>query len=130
VSFIAAAVDSTTRGVPVRVRAPGTSRPLRIGETVFAQIVVGAHPKALGVPLEALVPEGDGFKVFVVDSANVAHAQVVTVGARSDSTAEILEGLKAGERVVTHGAYGVDDSVKVSTTPARARARADTAAKP
>ncbi|HUQ79887.1 MAG TPA: efflux RND transporter periplasmic adaptor subunit [Gemmatimonadaceae bacterium] len=130
VSFIAAAVDSATRGVPVRVRAPGAKRALRIGETVFAQIVVGTHPKALAVPLEALVPEGDGFKVFLVDSANIAHAQVVSVGARSDSTAEILEGLKAGERVVTYGAYGVDDSVKVTTTAAPARAKADTAAKP
>ena len=69
-----------------------------------------------------LGPEGEGFKVFVVDSANVAHAHEVKVGARSDSTAEILEGLEGGERVVTYGAYGVDDSVKVSVAPA-ARAK-------
>jgi RND family efflux transporter MFP subunit len=130
VSFIAASIDSVTRGVPVRVRAPHTSRPLRIGETVFAQIVVGTHPKALAVPLEALVPDGEGFKVFVVDSASIAHAAQVKVGARSDSTAEILEGLAAGQRVVTYGAYGVDDSVKVTTSAAPARAANDSAAKP
>jgi hypothetical protein len=37
----------------------------------------------------------------------------VKVGARTSTTAEIVEGLKAGERVVTSGAYGVEDSTKV-----------------
>jgi len=130
VTLVSAAVDSVTRGVPVRVRAPGVNRPLRIGETLFGQIVVGTRAKALAVPLEALVPEGEGFKVFVVDSANVAHATAVTVGARSDSTVEVLTGLTAGARVVTYGAYGVDDSVKVTTSRAPERSASDTAAKP
>jgi membrane fusion protein, heavy metal efflux system len=131
VIHIAAAVDSATRGVPVRARAPGARRPLRIGETVFGQIVIGVHPKAIAVPLEALVPEGEGFKVFVVDSANIAHEQPVTVGARSDSTAEITEGLKGGERIVTYGAYGMEDSVKVTAAPPpKAKPSGDTAVRP
>ena len=128
IAHVAAAVDSVTRGVPVRARAPGSKRPLRIGETVFGQIVVGTRPKAIAVPLEALVPEGEGFKVFVVDSASIAHEQEVKVGARTDSTAEVLEGLKAGDRVVTYGAYGVEDSVKVTTASAgKAAPKGDTA---
>ena len=130
VSQVAAAVDSATRGVSIRVRAPSTRRPLRIGETVFGQIVVATHPNAIAVPLAALVPDGEGFKVFVVDSQSIAHEQTVTVGARSDSTAEITEGLKGGERVVTYGAYGVEDSVKVTTAPATKKAPAETAARP
>jgi len=127
---VAAAVDSATRGVSVRARAPGSRRPLRIGETVFGQIVVATHPTAIAVPIAALVPDGEGFKVFVVDSQSIAHEQAVTVGARSDSTAEITEGLKGGERVVTYGAYGVEDSVKVTTAPATKKAQAETAARP
>jgi RND family efflux transporter MFP subunit len=113
VEDVAGTVDSTTRSVAVRIRAP-TRRPLRIGETVFGQITVGTRARALTVPLEALVPEGEGFKVFVVDSASVAHAREVHVGARSDSTAEITAGLEAGERIVTYGAYGVADGAKVA----------------
>jgi len=130
VAQIAAEVDSVTRGVPVRVRAPSSRRPLRIGETVFGQIVVGTNPRAIAVPAEALVPDGEGFKVFVVDSANVAHEQAVTIGARTDSTVEITEGLKGGERVVTYGAYGVEDSVKVTTAPAAKPRAGDTATRP
>jgi RND family efflux transporter MFP subunit len=128
VVHVAAAVDSATRGVPVRARAPGSKRPLRIGETVFGQIVVGTRARSIAVPLEALVPEGEGFKVFVVDSASIAHEQEVKVGARTDSTAEVLEGLKAGDRVVTYGAYGVEDSVKVTTaSAAKSAPKGDTA---
>ena len=59
------------------------------------------------------MPEGEGFRVFVVDSGGTAHARPVVVGARSETRAEILQGLGAGERVVTTGAYGVTDSAKI-----------------
>jgi membrane fusion protein (multidrug efflux system) len=110
---VGSAVDSATRTVPVRAQATKPSRTLRIGETVRAQITVGVHPNALTVPIQALVPEGDGFKVFVVDSNGVAHSRSVVVVARSDSLAEIGRGVTAGERVVTAGAYGVEDSTKI-----------------
>jgi RND family efflux transporter MFP subunit len=128
VSDIGATIDTTTRGVQVRVQAPTTRRPLRIGETVFGQIAVATVPNAVVVPLEALVPEGETYKVFVVDATNVAHAREVKVGGRTDRVAEITEGLKAGERIVTYGAYGMSDSAKVE--PLKAAAPAAPAAAP
>ncbi len=111
---ISGTVDSASRSVAVRVQAPTTRRPLRIGETVFGAITVGVHPAAIVIPAEALVPEGDGFKVFVVDNDNVAHEREVKVGAKTSTTVEILEGLKAGEKIVTTGAYAMQDSAKVA----------------
>ncbi len=110
---VSGTVDSATRSVAVRVQAPTTRRPLRIGETVFGAITVASRPNAIVVPLDALVPEGDQFKVFVVDDSGMAHDRDVKIGARSATTAEILDGLHAGERIVTAGAYGVQDSAKV-----------------
>ena len=55
--------------------------------------------------------------MFVVDGAGIAHEREVKVGARAGAVAEITEGLAAGERVVTYGAYGVTDSARV--TPIR-----------
>jgi RND family efflux transporter MFP subunit len=112
---VAASVDTATRSVGVRVRATRPSRPLRIGETLFGEIIVATRPRAIVVPLEALVPEGEGFKVFVVDSAGVAHARPVTVGGRSATGAEITEGIAAGERVVTAGAFGVEDGARIES---------------
>ncbi|MBA3645195.1 MAG: efflux RND transporter periplasmic adaptor subunit [Gemmatimonadaceae bacterium] len=112
VASVSALVDSASRGVAIKVRAPSTLRPLRVGETFFGEIAVGTHA-AVTVPVEALVPEGDQFKVFVVDASGIAHARPVTVGARTGALAEIKSGLSAGEKVVTYGAYGVEDSAKV-----------------
>jgi membrane fusion protein (multidrug efflux system) len=106
-------VDSATRGVAVRAQTPTTRRPLRIGETVFGSIAIAVRPSAIVIPVEALVPEGDGFKVFVVDGAGMANERDVTIGGKTDKVAEIIEGLTPGERVATKGAYGLEDSVKV-----------------
>jgi RND family efflux transporter MFP subunit len=113
VTSVAAAVDSVSRAVAVRARPARPARTLRIGESVFGRIVTGVNPTAVTVPVEALVPEGDGFRVFVVDSAGVAHARAVTVGGRSETLAEILTGVAAGEAVITTGAYGVEDGVMI-----------------
>src|SRR5262249_985513 len=74
---ISGTVDSASRGVAVRVQAATTRRPLRIGETVFGAIQLGTRPSAIVIPTEALVPEGEDFKVFVVDASNVAHERDV-----------------------------------------------------
>jgi hypothetical protein len=112
VADVGAAVDSVSHGVPVRVRVTAPSR-LRIGETVTGHITAGERSDAVTVPVAALVPAGDDVTVFVVDSAGIAHARRVTVGGRSATAAEIRSGLAAGERVVTDGAYGVQDSARV-----------------
>ena len=113
VGEVVPAVDSVTRTVTVRVRVTRPTRPLRIGETRIGRIAVAAHTRAVTVPAEALVPDGESFKVFVVDSAGVAHARPVTVGIRTGALVEIVKGVAAGETVVTYGAYGVDDGDRV-----------------
>ncbi len=113
VRAVSAAVDSTSRSVTVRARIAHPVRALRIGETVFGSIVLATRPNAVTVPVEALVPDGEGMKVFVLDSAHIAHATPVSVGARTEKLAEITRGLSGGEMVVTYGAYGVTDSARV-----------------
>ena len=87
------------------------------GEAVGQGSVTAVHAGAVTVPVAALVPSGDGFQVFVVDSGGIAHVRAVTVGARSESLAEILTGLTAGETLVTTGAYGIEDGTKIVRTP-------------
>lgn len=113
VAGVAAALDSVSRAVQVRARLANPARALRIGETVVGLITTGVHERAVAIPAESVVPDGDGFKVFVVDQHGLARARAVTIGARADSLVEITSGLAAGETVVTYGAYGMEDSVKV-----------------
>jgi membrane fusion protein (multidrug efflux system) len=116
VATVGEAVDSLTRAITVRARLAHPARTLRIGETILGQIAVAMHPHAVLVPVQALVPEGDSTKVFVVVQG-VAHAQPVTVGGRTETVAEITDGVKPGDEVVTEGAYGVEDSAQIKTIP-------------
>ncbi len=114
---VGAAVDSSTRAVPIRVRVASTVRPLRMGETLTGRIAGSALQSAVSIPASALVPDSSGFRVYVVRNG-VAFATTVNVGARGDSLVQITKGLAAGETVVTLGAYGLEDSSKV-TVPKR-----------
>ena len=115
VTGVAAAVDSVTRTVAVRTRVRHAARALRLGESVLGGIVTAVVPRAVTVPVAALVPaaDGEGFQVFVVDSGQVAHVRPVTVGGRSETVAQIASGVRPGEVVVTNGAYGVTDGAKI-----------------
>lgn len=115
---VAAVVDSASGGVTLRVALTQTTRTLRISEVVMGRVAVARHAGALVVPEAALVPTGEGFQVFTVDSARVAHATPVTIGGRSNGLAWITEGLSGNEQVVTKGAFGIDDgSTVVSAKP-------------
>jgi RND family efflux transporter MFP subunit len=129
VADVSAAVDTSSRGVPARVEIESGAGALRIGETLFGRISIAEHDRAVVVPLEALVPTGEGFKVFVVDEKGIAESRPVKIGGRTDHTAWITDGLKAGESIVTQGAYGVDDSTKVETGPKTEDGRPKTAGK-
>jgi membrane fusion protein (multidrug efflux system) len=119
VASVGAAVDSGSRAVSVRVAVTTPRRALRLGESVFGEIAVETRPNAIVLPVEALVPDPEGYKVFVVDKSGTAIAREVKIGGRTESKVEILEGVKVGERVVTKGAFGMEDSATV-TKPAPA----------
>lgn len=113
VADVSVVVDSLTRGVPVRLALASSARVLRVGESVYASIIVKQHARAIVIADAALVPTGEGYQVFVVDSANIAHARAVTLGGRASHRLWITKGLQVGERVVTTGAYGIDDGAQV-----------------
>ncbi|MDB4885036.1 MAG: efflux transporter, family, subunit [Gemmatimonadetes bacterium] len=121
VASVGASLDTASRSVAIRVTTTSTRRPLRMGESVFGEIATQVIPNAVVVPVEALVPgdEVGTYRLFVVDRTGTAMGRDVKVGGRTETKAEIVEGLKAGEMVVTQGAFAVQDSAKVARpTPA------------
>lgn len=128
--------------VKVAILDPGTD--LRPGMTASADIVTEVRENALGVPIQSVAvrtpdqlgvkagtdgeaadgpsftPDKDGFvQVVFVVSDGVAHAKQVKTGIQSDTHIELLEGVGAGEQVVT-GSYraisrDLKDGAKVTT---------------
>lgn len=78
------------------------------GFRVFLRIVEWRGEDVLRLPISALFREGAGWAVFV-DRDGVAELTPVEIGHRSNSLAEVLTGLTAGDRVVVHPGDKVAD---------------------
>ena len=97
-------IDPNTRRVFVRSEIADPDYDLRAG--MFATFVITlAPPKmALAVPLDAVVREGDGsMTVWTTEDGHTFFQRVIKIGLSNDGCTEVVEGLKAGERVATGG---------------------------
>src|SRR5262249_19622588 len=97
----------------VLVRVPNADGSLHIGGGGSAVVRLTKPVPTTVVPDSALVQRGGGFVVFVVGADSVAHARVVVMGVRSAGRIALQSGVRAGERVVTTGAYGLEDGMHV-----------------
>ena len=99
-----------TNGRSVGIRGCIDNRQLRLRPGMFARVtaVFGERERALTVPEEAIVPQGQRVLVYkVVDGSTpdekVAQRVEVKLGIRRPGRVEVLEGLAEGDQVVTAG---------------------------
>jgi RND family efflux transporter MFP subunit len=106
VAYIDPRVDPATRTAKVRVEVPNTARALRLG--MFAQVMFETPDAKTGlvVPRQAVQSIGERNVVYVAtDDAGRFHERTVRLGRSSDDAVEVLDGLRAGEHVVTDGSF-------------------------
>lgn len=109
-------VDEAGRSVVVRARIANPDGALRPGLFARVAVTVELRESALLVPERAIVPFGeDSFVYRVVDGA-VAMTKV-RLGQRQDGEVEILEGVAAGDMVVTDGLLKIGDGMPVAVIP-------------
>lgn len=111
VSLIGKAIDPATNTVSVEAKASNDGS-LRDDTFVRGRLVLDRHPNALAVPTAAVVEKDGQSTVFTVGSDNIAHAVKVQVGFQQGGCTEV-SGVKPTDKVVTTGAYELDDGVKV-----------------
>jgi HlyD family secretion protein len=113
VTVVSPALDpnSTTVEVWVQAKNPGQLKP---GTSVQLSMVAQVVPDALVIPAVSLLTAQDGgTSVMLAGSDGKAHQQTVKVGIRQGDQVQILEGVKAGDKVVGAGAYGLPDNTKI-----------------
>ena len=109
---IGAQVDPVTRRVSVRATLANTDGKLKPQMFASFSIITSGDSQAPAVPEEAVVREGDQARVWVVAENNTLTLRSIHTGRSSDGMVEVLEGLKAGERVVTRGSLFIDRAAR------------------
>jgi membrane fusion protein (multidrug efflux system) len=100
-------LDANGRSLLVRAKLPAGTPELRSGLFARVRVLLSLHQKALLVPEESLVPQGG--KQYIIkliepgSGSPTAQRIEAKLGLRLPGKVEILEGLKAGDRVVTAG---------------------------
>ncbi|HZS10537.1 MAG TPA: efflux RND transporter periplasmic adaptor subunit [Blastocatellia bacterium] len=111
ISFISPTVDAATRTVRVRCVVPNKGGLLK--PEMFAKITIGAavRQSVPVIPSSALLSGNDSFAVFVEEAHGRFHRREVRPGRDLEGFTVIEEGLKPGERIVTHGALLLNGAV-------------------
>jgi len=119
VSFIYPYLVSKTRTVRVRLEFDNKDLVLKPG--MFANIVLETDTQldSIVIPSEAIVRSGSREQVFVVKGEGKFEPKEVTLGLSSAGFTQILEGLEAGEQVVTSALFLIDSESKLREATAK-----------
>jgi len=93
-------VDINTRTIAVRAIYPNTNDELKPGRFASVKARLSQIPNAVSIPTEALIPEMEGEKVFILSNGK-AHERKVTTGLRTESHIQIINGLNFGDTLLT-----------------------------
>ena len=110
---VAPGVDSLTNAGEVVIRVPNPNGRLLAGAGATARVLIGIEPQALVVPDSALVLAGDSNAVFVVGNDSIVHQRIVRAGVHQGGRVAVQGDLEPGEQVVTTGAFGLQDGMRV-----------------
>lgn len=111
-------IDPASRTVQVVFELDNPQGALRIGQYAVVWIATGEPVRALAIPESAIVEEGGKPVVYVQVEGESFERRPLTLGIRSAGWVGVLSGLKAGERVVTRGAYEIRLTSAAGSVPA------------
>jgi len=105
ITYIGDVLDPATRTMHLRVTVLNSD--LLLKPEMFATVLVyaAATPDALTVPIEAVQNGPTGKMVFVQRGTNDFEVRTVKVGSEQGEAVTVLEGVSAGEQVVTNGSF-------------------------
>jgi RND family efflux transporter MFP subunit len=114
VTVVSPALDPNSTTVEVWVQAKNPKQELRPGSSVKVSMIAQTVPDALVIPAASLLTAPDGTTtVMQIGDDGRAHQKTVHTGIRQGGKIQIVDGLQAGNRIVTAGAYGLPDNSKV-----------------
>ena len=108
VVYVAPTIDPNTHRLTVRAVIDNADGALKPGMFASFVILTSASEQSPGVPEGAVVYEGESAHVWVLRPDGALVIRPVRVGRSNDGFVEVLDGVKAGERVITKGSLFID----------------------
>lgn len=111
IDFIYPALSTETRTARVRIAMPNPDLLLRAG--MYAQVEIAARlppvaGKSAAIPVSALIDNGTDQFVLIERGQGRFQPRKVRIGASGDGYVQVLDGVDAGERVVTGANFLID----------------------
>src|SRR5262249_21939765 len=105
ISYIAPALDPTTRTLQARIVADNPGKRLKKDMYVTAEVNAGSIPDAITVPNSAVLrdTENQPFVYVKTSDGNKFARRLVTLGESNNGRTQITSGLKDGEQVIGDG---------------------------
>lgn len=113
VSFIAAKADAALN-YPVEIEIANAGSQIKAGMYGTAIFDFPSRAPVVVVPRSAFVGSVNSNQVFVLDAGNVAKQRKVIAGRIMGDQVEVLQGLAAGDKVITSGQINIVDGSKVA----------------
>ncbi len=114
-------VDPATRTVRVRAMLPNEDGTLRPG--MLMTVDVQSNPReALAIPEIAILDQIDGayvYRVVAREGGQSVELARIRAGQRASGMAEVLEGLSAGDQVITEGVQSLRPGQPVQLAPSQ-----------
>jgi cobalt-zinc-cadmium efflux system membrane fusion protein len=100
------------------VRAEIDNHDLALKPEMFAtfRIITSGATESPAVPAAAVVYEGAAAHVWVVAGDGLLSLRAIRTGRSDEGLMEVLEGLKAGERIVTKGGLFIDQAAVAASS--------------
>ena len=112
-------INPANRSFSIEVSVPNPDNLLRPNQVAKLQIIDYTSKKAIAIPTNIILSNGDGSKyVYLADAVNgktaTAKKVVIKTGQSSGNVTEILSGLKSSDVLVTEGLNIITEGTKLN----------------
>jgi len=122
-------INEATGTIRLSADFPNPDGILLSGQYVTVVIKKATPDNVIMVPQSSVQQGQGGYSVLIVDGENIAQSVPIQMGDRYEANWEVIEGLKAGDKVIVNGIQKVQVGMPVTPTEQQ-HAPFDTSSKP
>lgn len=112
ITYVADVLDPATRTMRLRVTVPNPDRLFKPEMFAIVSVYGASGEDTLSVPLSAVQDGPVGKMLFIQREAGTFEARTVKLGNEEEDLVRVLEGVQAGEQVVTKGSFALKSEME------------------